>query len=353
MGSNRRAGESRHLPEEFTPQGDLGANIRRRDPSTRSTRPPLSSYRCRPPGSARECEENPWSGSAPRTSWPSSPPCSVSLASVAVLWYERRVPRRKRIGYRVQLDTPIGSDAAQRPGQRAARAVQRDPRHVRRHARPAAHRERRLAVASPATTTPGAESTASPRSSPAGPSAPSRSPSPPDADHLMEHFTPAAGLRHSDGIIHLPRVPLNRGEHFKLLVLLTGGGVGERGQGHRRYPGRRGEAQPQHDPGRQAPGLQPGRPARSPSLLTVVRHHARLDHRRTGRHARRPSAAPRGTLTVTGSTAFAPVVRELAKKYEKDCEGSGASSSTRTAAPPGYGSWRDEGAKAGRRRPRP
>jgi phosphate transport system substrate-binding protein len=32
------------------------------------------------------------------------------LASGAVLWYERRVPRRRRIGYRVQLDTPIGSN---------------------------------------------------------------------------------------------------------------------------------------------------------------------------------------------------------------------------------------------------
>lgn len=35
------------------------------------------------------------------------------LASVGVLWYERRVPRRKRIGYRVQMDTPIGSDVSQ------------------------------------------------------------------------------------------------------------------------------------------------------------------------------------------------------------------------------------------------
>jgi hypothetical protein len=32
------------------------------------------------------------------------------LASGGVLWYERRVPRRRRIGYRVQMDTPIGSD---------------------------------------------------------------------------------------------------------------------------------------------------------------------------------------------------------------------------------------------------
>jgi hypothetical protein len=30
--------------------------------------------------------------------------------SFGVVWYERRVPRRKRIGYRVQMDTPIGDD---------------------------------------------------------------------------------------------------------------------------------------------------------------------------------------------------------------------------------------------------
>ncbi len=35
------------------------------------------------------------------------------LTSIGVLWYERRVPRRERIGYRVQMDTPIGSDAGQ------------------------------------------------------------------------------------------------------------------------------------------------------------------------------------------------------------------------------------------------
>jgi hypothetical protein len=38
-------------------------------------------------------------------------------ASFAAVWYERRVPRRKRIGYRVQMDTPIGSDSRHGHGQ--------------------------------------------------------------------------------------------------------------------------------------------------------------------------------------------------------------------------------------------
>ncbi|MFF5723164.1 hypothetical protein [[Kitasatospora] papulosa] len=32
-----------------------------------------------------------------------------------------------------------------------------------------------------------------------------------------------------------------------------------------------------------------------------------------------------GTLTVTGSTAFKPVLEELGKKYEDECEGGGTS----------------------------
>src|SRR5688572_9555483 len=32
------------------------------------------------------------------------------VASAVMVWYERRVPRRKRIGYRVQMDNPIGHD---------------------------------------------------------------------------------------------------------------------------------------------------------------------------------------------------------------------------------------------------
>lgn len=37
-------------------------------------------------------------------------------ATVAVLWYERRVPQRKSIGYRVQLDAAVGSAPQVGPG---------------------------------------------------------------------------------------------------------------------------------------------------------------------------------------------------------------------------------------------
>lgn len=43
------------------------------------------------------------------------------VASAVMVRYERRVPRRRRIGYRVQLDVPIGDD--QRSGRRINRRV--------------------------------------------------------------------------------------------------------------------------------------------------------------------------------------------------------------------------------------
>ena len=42
------------------------------------------------------------------------------VASAVMVWYERRVPRSKRIGYRVQLDVPIGD------GQRSSRTSRRE-----------------------------------------------------------------------------------------------------------------------------------------------------------------------------------------------------------------------------------
>jgi len=147
------------------------------------------------------------------------------LASAAVLWYERRVPRRKRIGYRVQLDTPIGSNVRSgRPNFRlglfnetpemsdatlvllriendgSQSIADNDYTGREVHGLTAEFTDRTIraiAVTQPL-----------------------------GAEHLMDHFTPAAGMRHSGSTIYLPRVPLNRGQHFKLLVLLTGAGVG-------------------------------------------------------------------------------------------------------------------------------
>ncbi|ORT59326.1 substrate-binding domain-containing protein [Streptomyces sp. CB03238] len=241
------------------------------------------------------------------------------LVSAAMLWYERRVPpRRKRIGYRVQLDTPIGSDP--RNGGRAnvrlglfnetpdmsdatlvllrvendgAQSIAGDDYTARGSHGLTVEFTDRTVRAIAVTQSPG-------------------------ADHLMEHFTAAAGLQHRDGTIHLPRVPLNRGEHFKLLVLLTGAGVGSPVT----VTGgiRDGKVRPNRAA---TPDEKPPLFSRAARTVTVVLTACVITLAAiiVREEPPPPMGCATGTLTVTGSTAFAPVVRELAAKYEKDCPG--------------------------------
>ncbi|MGV9242523.1 PstS family phosphate ABC transporter substrate-binding protein [Streptomyces sp. NPDC003710] len=188
------------------------------------------------------------------------------VASGVMVWYERRVPRRKRIGYRVQMDNPIGDDVRSGRANRRLGLFDETPGMVdatlvllriendgsqgidrddytgpERHGLTALFTDRTVRGVSVT--------------------------QPTDTDHLMDHFTAERGFGYEGNRLHIPRVPLNRGDHFKLLVLLSG---------------------------------------------IVI---ARDDHPL-------PIGCARGTLTVTGSTAFAPVVRELAKEYKGKCPGS-------------------------------
>ncbi|MFD4949724.1 substrate-binding domain-containing protein [Streptomyces sp. NPDC058409] len=266
------------------------------------------------------------------------------LASVGVLWYERRVPRRKRIGYRVQMDTPIGSDVSQgranvrlglfseTPDMADATLVllriENDGSQSIADNDYTGRELHGLTVEFTGRTVRGIAVTQSP-----------------GADHLMEHFTPAGGMRHSGPLIRLPRVPLNRGEHFKLLVLLTGATV----DSPIRITGgiRDGEVTPNRAA---RPDDKPPLFGRAARLITValtvcVITLASIILIRDDTPP--PIGCARGSLTVTGSTAFGPVVRELAKKYEKECEGStvtidahGSNAGIRELA--------DRGAKAGK-----
>lgn len=242
------------------------------------------------------------------------------LASIGVLWYERRVPRRKRIGYRVQMDTPIGGDVSrgranvrlglfdETPGmadatlvllrvendgsQSIARGDYTGP-DEQLHGLVVEFTERRVR---------GIAVTHSP-----------------GADHLMDHFTPSAGLRESGSLIRLPRVPLNRGEHFKLLVLLTGSRVGSpvRITGGIRDGEVRTNTAARPD---EKPPLF-GRAARfiTVALTVCVITLAAIILVRDD--TRPPMGCARGELTVTGSTAFKPVLDELAQKYAAACDG--------------------------------
>lgn len=240
------------------------------------------------------------------------------LASVGVLWFERRVPSHRRIGYRVQLDTPVGG--AERTGRAGVRLgffqdsphlsdatlvllrIENDGSQSIGDGDYTGRELHGLTAEFTSRTIRGLAVTA-----------------PRGDDHLLDHFTPAAGLRHAEGTVYLPRVPLNRGQHFKLLVLLTGGAVG--------------------DAIRVVGGLRDGGVAlnrsttpddvppvfsRASSLITVlltvcVVTLASIIVVRDD--APPPMGCARGALTITGSTAFAPVAEELAKKYEQDCAG--------------------------------
>lgn len=241
------------------------------------------------------------------------------VASGVMVWYERRTPRRKRIGYRVQMDNPIGDDVrsgrANRrlglfdevPGMSDATLVllriendgsqsiaDNDYTGRELHGLTAVFTDRTIRGVSV--------------TQPVG------------TDHLMDHFTPAAGLGYDANTLRIPRVPLNPRDHFKLLVLLSGGDVG---CDIRLIGGiRDGEVHPNRSatPDDKAPLF-----SRASRLITImltvcVVTLATIVVARDDNPP--PIGCAHGTLTVTGSTAFAPVMEEAAKKYEKDCEGS-------------------------------
>ncbi|MFH9069573.1 substrate-binding domain-containing protein [Streptomyces alboflavus] len=243
------------------------------------------------------------------------------LATLGAIWYERRVPRRKRVGYRVQMDTAIGDNV--RTGGANARLglfdetpemsdatlvllrVENDGSQSISDADYTGRALHGLTAVFTGRTVRGLAVTA-----PAG------------ADHLMEHFTPAAGLRYDGSTVYIPRVPLNRGQHYKLLVLLTGGAVGREVTVSGGIQA--GEVQPNRST---TPDDKPplfSRPAKvltallTASVVTLAAMILLSDE-----DDPTPIECATGQLTVVGSTAFRPVAEELKEKYEDDCPGAG------------------------------
>ncbi|WP_405165993.1 substrate-binding domain-containing protein [Nocardia sp. NBC_01499] len=117
------------------------------------------------------------------------------------------------------------------------------------------------------------------------------------------------------GVIDLPKVPLNRGEHYKILAIL------QRSEGAGEYPvpvltggikgGRVLETRSQTGIPRMMLGL-------TIFLVLVIAIQLVVA-------AVEPSPTPlecaSGKLTVIGSSAFAPVIQEAAGQYEKRCTG--------------------------------
>ncbi|WJV47272.1 substrate-binding domain-containing protein [Streptomyces flavofungini] len=238
------------------------------------------------------------------------------LATLGAIWYERRVPRRKRIGYRVQMDTAIGDNV--RTGGANARLglfdetpemsdatlvllrVENDGSQSISDADYTGRALHGLTAVFTGRTVRGLAVTAQ-----AG------------ADHLMEHFTPAAGLRYDGSTLYVPRVPLNRGQHYKLLVLLTGGAVG----GEVIVSGglQAGEVKPNRST---TPDEKPplfSRPAKVLTALLTASVVTLAAMILVSEDDPTPIECATGRLTIVGSTAFRPVAEELKEKYEDDC----------------------------------
>lgn len=242
------------------------------------------------------------------------------VASVAVVWYERRGPRRRQIGFRVQMDTPVGSHA--RNGRRtnvrlglfnefsdlsdatlvllriendAVQSITTDDYTSRElHGLTAVFASRTIrgiAVTQPS-----------------------------DAAHLMGHFTPAAGLRYDADNLYLPKVPLNKGEHFKVLALLTGGAVGD----HVEVTGGVRDGEVKRNQSTTVDDKPPlfSRPARLITILSTVCIITLASIIVVRNDVPPPIGCATGALTITGSTAFGPAAEKLAEGYENACPGS-------------------------------
>ncbi|MBX7552982.1 substrate-binding domain-containing protein [Streptomyces sp. NPDC004232] len=244
-------------------------------------------------------------------------------ASAGMVMYERRVPRRKRIGYRVQMDNAIGDDIRSGRADRrlglllfdfdgapdmsdatlvllrvendGSLGIDRDDyTSPELHGLNAVFTDRIVRGVSVTQAT--------------------------ERDHLMDHFTAERGFGYEGSTLRIPRVPLNKGDHFKLLVLLTGGGVGRDIRIHGGI--KEGEVHPNRSA---TPDEKPPVFSRATRFITVmltlsVVTLAGIVVARDGTPP--PIGCAKGELTVTGSTAFAPVAQEVAKKYEHDCAGS-------------------------------
>ncbi|WP_328397646.1 PstS family phosphate ABC transporter substrate-binding protein [Nocardia sp. NBC_00416] len=135
-------------------------------------------------------------------------------------------------------------------------------------------------------------------------------------------FEPDSGFAHRQldqgiGVIDLPKVPLNRADHYKILATL------ERISGTGPYP------EPSMKGVVTGGGIArtKGRTGVSLLMLALTGFLVTVIAVMSAIRILEPEPAPlgcaTGELTVVGSTAFEPVIREAARIYEQTCPGSG------------------------------
>ncbi|MDT0265029.1 substrate-binding domain-containing protein [Streptomyces sp. DSM 44915] len=144
-------------------------------------------------------------------------------------------------------------------------------------------------------------------------------------DYLRPSFEGPSGLHVRDGVIQLPKVPMNRGAHYKVLAAL------ERAEGETRAPGT------EFAPPRVIGGIKGGvgsgdipltrsRTGVAAPVIALVCFLVAIIVTQLGLSlAAEDQSAPldcaSGELTLTGSTAFDPVLRAAADSYRDTCPG--------------------------------
>ncbi|CAM5572241.1 substrate-binding domain-containing protein [Streptomyces tanashiensis] len=244
------------------------------------------------------------------------------LVTLAVVWIDRFSPQRKRLGYRVQLNTPLHREENQDSGVQTVREGQvvgmATPTDGSTLVLLRIENDRELDISSEdygaAADPHGLRITFGERTVqgvvatiPAG------------WDSVREDLERTPTLGRNGSAVLVPKVALERGQYFKLLVQLSGG-VADRdikidGSLQGGTIRRNRSTTPDEKPPRFSPT------ARNVTLVLtacVVALAAIIVREQTPP----PIGCARGALTVTGSTAFAPALREAAKRYEEDCEGS-------------------------------
>ncbi|MEU6959046.1 substrate-binding domain-containing protein [Streptomyces chrestomyceticus] len=257
---------------------------------------------------------------------------AAGLVATAALWaVERFLPGRKRIGYRVQMDTAIGMNPQDAHSLVQLRLLRQDQeitdatlallRFENDGGKDIVRQDYQepLTVEFTGRTVIGVEV----------PDA-----NPPDLVGMLTRN--GGGLRHDGGRLFIPKVPLNKRNHFKLLVLLSaeagdGSGDGDAGGAHR---GRAGDTDGGR-PGEVVVGgfISGGRIRRNaqrwgPRKLSlalggvcIILVGLLAGLLLNGPTVVASAECATGRLTVDGSSAFAPPMREVARQYTARCRG--------------------------------
>ncbi|MFF3316629.1 substrate-binding domain-containing protein [Streptomyces sp. NPDC003035] len=142
---------------------------------------------------------------------------------------------------------------------------------------------------------------------------------PREFDRVKRHLAAPPGLRKEGDAVLMPKVSLARRQYFKLLVLLSARVAEDEIEFDRTLKDTEIHRNHSRSVDEKTPTFSPAARNITLVLAACVVVLATIIVRT---ETPPPIGCARGTLTVTGSTAFAPAVRELAKKYEQDCDGS-------------------------------